>query len=177
GRKKPELKADETVAPAYLAFPLQPPAPLEVGKHSEAVRVGVTFELKISFPAKYKEEVEAALWAWETFGGIGARTRRGFGALQLESCEINGEKKKVAPMNDPLREIPQKLARHIPKELFPENVPHLALKPKLKITGARPNALAAWKHLSEALRSFRQSRSDREGQPSRYGKSDWPEPD
>ncbi|MEN3336147.1 MAG: CRISPR-associated protein Cmr1 [Blastocatellia bacterium] len=177
GQKKPELKAHETVAPAYLVFPLQPPTPLEVGKHTEAVREGVVFELKISFPAKYKEDVEAALWAWETFGGIGARTRRGFGALQLESCEVNGDKKTIPPMNDPAREIPQKLACYIPKELFPENVPHLALKPRLKITGARPKAHMAWKHLSDALRDFRQSRSDREGQPSKYGKSDWPEPD
>src|SRR5205085_2651442 len=70
GQKRLEPKADETVAPAYLAFPLQPPAPLVVGKHSEAVRVGVTFELRISFETKDKQEVEAALWAWETFGGI-----------------------------------------------------------------------------------------------------------
>ena len=77
GQKRLEPKADETVAPAYLAFPLQPPAPLVVGKHSEAVRVGVTFELRISFETKDKQEVEAALWAWETFGGLGARTRRG----------------------------------------------------------------------------------------------------
>lgn len=178
GRKKPESRphAHEDVAPAYVAFPLQPPTPLEVGK-SATVLEGVVFELKISYPTKHKEEVEAALWAWEMFGGIGARTRRGFGALQLEGYEVNGDKKKVIPLNDPFREITQKLARYIPKELFPENVPHLAIKPKLKITGARPKAHAAWKHLSDALRDFRQSRSDREGQPSKYGKSDWPEPD
>jgi CRISPR-associated protein Cmr1 len=179
GRKKPDSrpKAHEDVAPAYVAFPLQPSAPLEVGMQTKAVREGVVFELKISYPAKCKEDLEAALWAWETFGGIGARTRRGFGALQLESYEVNGDKKKVSPMSDPLREIAQKLARYIPKELFPENVPHLAIKPKLKITGARPKAHAAWKYLSDALRDFRQSRSDKEGQPSKYGKSDWPEPD
>ena len=37
----------------------------------------VHFTLTIVYPKAKSKEVEAALWAWETFGGIGARTRRG----------------------------------------------------------------------------------------------------
>ena len=39
------------------------------------------FTLTLSFPERVQEDVEAAVWAWSTFGGLGARTRRGCGAL------------------------------------------------------------------------------------------------
>ena len=55
-----------------------------------SLRLGVEFTLTLSFPKKQQEEVEASLWAWETFGGIGARTRRGFGALCCLSYTQDG---------------------------------------------------------------------------------------
>lgn len=65
---------------AYGAFPLRgtastPHAPLWV--------FDGPFQLEISFPTKWKDEVERALWAWLHFGGLGGRTRRGFGAIEL----------------------------------------------------------------------------------------------
>ncbi len=39
------------------------------------------FKLTLSYPKEYEETINVALWAWFNFGGIGARTRRGCGAL------------------------------------------------------------------------------------------------
>src|SRR5207249_7200252 len=67
---------------SYAAFPFQDD-PQSVRKYR--------FILKLYYPESIKsetntvdlrKEVEAALWAWQTFGGVGARTRRGFGALK-----------------------------------------------------------------------------------------------
>ncbi len=44
-------------------------------------REGVSFELTLRYPPSLASEVAPALWAWLNFGGIGARTRRGLGAL------------------------------------------------------------------------------------------------
>ena len=56
---------------------------------------GHTSLVTITYPTQWSAEIEAALWAWETFGGLGARTRRGFGALHL--LEINGESARSLP--------------------------------------------------------------------------------
>jgi len=45
-------------------------------------RNGVEFELGVTVPAEYRPEVERAIKAWVTLGGVGSRTRRGCGALQ-----------------------------------------------------------------------------------------------
>ncbi|MBP1999086.1 CRISPR-associated protein Cmr1 [Paenibacillus shirakamiensis] len=50
---------------------------------SEALKTcGITFFLTINYKnSELKPEVEAALWAWINFGGLGSRTRRGCGSL------------------------------------------------------------------------------------------------
>jgi CRISPR-associated protein Cmr1 len=45
------------------------------------VKEGGRFTLKISFDRDFEDDISCALWAWVNFGGIGARTRRGLGAL------------------------------------------------------------------------------------------------
>lgn len=89
-----------SLTPAYAAFPLQPSEDeakqlLKTNGETKAVRAEVKFILQIGFKSEHRKEVEAALWAWETFGGVGARTRRGFGALRLASNEerVLGEEK------------------------------------------------------------------------------------
>lgn len=44
-------------------------------------RQGIKFDLCLSCPQHKRDELESALLAWLNFGGIGARTRRGCGAL------------------------------------------------------------------------------------------------
>jgi len=66
---------------SYAAFPLrQTTGRAEPG----GLSFGVEFQLAVTLPTDRarRQQVIAALWAWETFGGLGARTRRGFGALK-----------------------------------------------------------------------------------------------
>ncbi|TFU14832.1 type III-B CRISPR module RAMP protein Cmr1 [Thermus tengchongensis] len=137
---------------------------------------GVEFTLQLRFPERVvlgeeelliEEEIAAALWAWETFGGLGARTRRGFGAFRPEvEKKPRGEGEKV-PQGE---EIRQRLVRYSREGGWPEGVPHLTPK---SLLGVFP---LSWREVAEAYRSFRQMR--RGGQErNRPGRSFWPEPD
>jgi CRISPR-associated protein Cmr1 len=48
----------------------------------------VSFELKLIYPQSLSADVEAAVWAWVNFGGVGARTRRGCGALYCQELSL-----------------------------------------------------------------------------------------
>jgi len=69
--------------PGYALFPFRRTEPkngnpeVPESKGREKIR----FDLTVSFPGELADDVEAALWAWANFGGVGARTRRGCGAL------------------------------------------------------------------------------------------------
>lgn len=170
---------------AYGAFPAQPD--VDKGKPPGLVRKDVRFTLKISFPQNLKvanhdwntrAEVEAALWAWETFGGVGARTRRGFGALGLMS--IDKQNTVFPPAKDAAIHLSQQLQKHLVGGKWPEGVPYVDWQ---RIKAARifkdpqeNNDEQAWVYLLEKLKSFRQRRNP--GQDgNRFGRSKWPEPD
>jgi CRISPR-associated protein Cmr1 len=111
--------------------------------------------------------VEAALWAWETFGGLGGRTRRGFGAVTREDGPGAGT-------------VAAELAKY-------QDNPRIAGVPSLR--GARfvlvprsyDDALAAWKNGLGVLQTLRQGAGFGRNLPSRpmipAGRSRWPEPD
>ncbi|MFQ3631662.1 RAMP superfamily CRISPR-associated protein, partial [Roseiflexus sp.] len=83
---------------SYGAFPLRETRRQrdnqQTGKSQELL-IGVRFRMTISYTKNIEHEVQSALWAWETFGGIGARTRRGFGAIKLEICIRHGIPQKI----------------------------------------------------------------------------------
>ncbi len=141
----------------YLGFPLR-------GEGGWApVREGVTFRLRLRFPERVgdldmAQELEAALWAWETFGGIGARTRRGFGALFREGPRPPREE-----------EIREGLWRYSRLEGWPEGVPHLTPESLVRVVPL------SWKELAERYQAFRQARPG--GNSRSPGRSLWPEPD
>lgn len=171
GRPEVKLRSDTNV-PGYAAFPLQPKKEeARVGMTTKAVRVGVSFTLTISFPRDFREDVEAALWAWETFGGIGARTRRGFGALQLVS--VDNEERRPPPAQRAQEVVIRNFRRHVARDFDLPGVPQLLqhLVVTEKVFG---DAHAAWHFLIEKLQEFRQERYD-----SKYGLSKglskWPE--
>jgi CRISPR-associated protein Cmr1 len=65
----------------YFLFPFQ--------KNNQRPQEGkgyadIAFTLTLDFPTEYHDEVERTLKAWIAFGGIGARTRRGCGALTVK---------------------------------------------------------------------------------------------
>jgi CRISPR-associated protein Cmr1 len=159
---------------SYVAFPLE---------SGQTVQQDVQLTLRITYPQSVREDVEAALWAWETFGGIGARTRRGFGALQLVSVTENGNDKTIdLPTGHADRVIEwleQKLATYNVSSISIDNVPHLGNPAQWVIKRSRGNQdpLTAWEDLFKALRTFRQQRlADRRGGQGR-GRSTWCEPD
>jgi len=150
------------VAPSYLVFPLRPENEelREKGANVEIppLRVGVSFTLHLRFPKEMAEEVLAALWAWETFGGIGGRTRRGFGAFQKSKADSISE----ATIRDTL-------ARYSRREGWPENVPHLTPDSVIYLHPVR------WQETIQCYERFRQWRTrNNQGNP---GRSRWPEPD
>jgi len=157
--------ADDWSILSYAAFPLQ--------ESQGSVMDGVTFELTISYPKtntngmNIGEEVAAALWAWETFGGIGARTRRGFGALHcLDGPVLPTDTNRVK------QSLKAGLLQHVVEGAWPQDVPYLNRDGKdLKVIGVFSDPQKAWEKLISELRRFRQSRE------GGRGPSLWPEPD
>jgi len=151
----------------YVAFPLR-----ELNR--PIVRENVEFVLQIEYPTfseglNFEQEVDITLWAWESFGGIGARTRRGFGALQC--VEVNG-KTFDAPSKDDMKKNIQK---YLPANAtWQAGVPHLSANQdryKIITRGANSNTISIWRELVKQLQSFRQYRN------GRFGRSLWSEPD
>jgi len=187
-----------TVVPSYGAFSLQPTEEertkiLDGELQLRVVRIGVEFELTLGLApeltVEQMEEVDAALWCWETFSGVGGRTRRGFGALQL--VKQDDQMVEAPPLAKVDETIRQRLGEIIASGNWHESVPHVSTKAgQLKLTkmldprvdfttndgDAMPstNALRAWRHLVDSLQRFRQSpRTSTEYR----GRSQWPEPD
>ena len=112
-------------------------------------------------------DVESALWAWVNFGGLGARTRRGCGALfcQGVSPTDNGisqwyrEKLNAYDIMLPDSNSPREWAT-LPRELLV----HAEIMPPQK----------AWNAVIELLRDFRQGTA---GRNRGNGRSRWPEAD
>jgi CRISPR-associated protein Cmr1 len=156
----------------YVAFPLQP-SQEELKRPNpdvKDVRTDVAFTLTISFPVEQKDEIEAALWAWETFGGIGARTRRGFGALHL--LRVNGEDNTDLPPPDVQQAavwLKRKRNQLIVNGKYPPGMPHLSPSAHIRITSLSQNGFEAWRTLAKKLHSFRQIPD------GRSGRSYWPE--
>ncbi|MEW6360684.1 MAG: type III-B CRISPR module RAMP protein Cmr1 [Acidobacteriota bacterium] len=170
-RPKPN---DKWLEIAYAAFALQPTTEeLKAGGNVplRKVRVGVEFTLEISYPNEFEADVQAALWAWETFGGIGGRTRRGFGALQL--LEIDGKKQSL-PDKGKLKEV---IAGRLPNNRsVPEGIPFLNKDCRFELLKGN-DAISVWGMAIEKYRRFRQYRKDKNTRNlSDYGMSQWPEP-
>ena len=160
---------------SYVSFPLQ--------NTGATVLEGVKFRLHIAYPSNYQSDIEAALWAWELFGGLGARTRRGFGAIARDG--------EVTLPADPL-----KVREEIEKQMMPEHlnitgqwvdhVPHVHAG--FVLLPFDTDAIRVWKRLFTLFKSFRQprpqhrrwyldQRTNQRKQRSMPGRNHWPEPD
>lgn len=158
--------------PPYAAFPLLPekeelekPVPFV-----QDVLDGVSFRVRISFPENRQTDVEAALWAWETFGGIGARTRRGFGALRLVAI---GDKNNdnLPSFNAVGTWFSENFKKYLHDGKPPEGIPHISSKMQFHAMLPYKNGKVAWEKLIEKLSHFRQIPDGRDG------RSNWPEPE
>ncbi|MGZ8870538.1 MAG: type III-B CRISPR module RAMP protein Cmr1 [Pyrinomonadaceae bacterium] len=170
---------------SYAAFPLGERDDLpSVRTSSESDRL--SFNLVISFPDEIRQEVAAALWAWETFGGIGGRTRRGFGAFHLVDLSENGSSQSLGrpSVSNAVRSwVEAKMKEFGVTGSWHNDVPHLSSKPTttwLKVTQAKPpekqgrdrhrgsaekkeplTPIEVWEFLIGKLKEFRQARFDK----------------
>jgi len=146
-------------AVAYGAFPLRAKGGPHGRLHDFA---DGTFEVSLRYPAAVADDVRAALWGWAHFGGLGARTRRGFGALAQESPG--------------LPDIDTGWTEFVDEAAVPW--PHLVTKPR-HFESAGGTGRGALDTLLEAMRSIRQlpNVGRNPGQERRPGRSRWPEPD
>jgi CRISPR-associated protein Cmr1 len=115
------------------------------------LQAGYEFRLSLRYPDSIKSDVERALQWWASFGGIGARTRRGFGAVHIKTPGI------VPISSAEVEEV----------------------KGRLLITGKPGNkAEIEWKTAIDRLYSFRQKGGiGRTASTPRPGRSFWPEAD
>ena len=147
---------------AYGAFPLNPEQGAPAGVLHDFGRS--TFTLTIRCPKTQWDAVEEAISAWTTFGGLGGRTRRGFGAV--DSAQ---------------RVHPAALLERLHDRPVIGGVPSLA-GAKLEISSrAWSGPHDAWSTGLTALQDFRQGegigRNPRATGSKRPGRSRWPEAD
>ncbi|WLE96577.1 MAG: type III-B CRISPR module RAMP protein Cmr1 [Candidatus Electrothrix communis] len=117
---------------------------------------------KISF----KDEVEPALQWWASFGGIGARTRRGVGAIKVTDIEEKDNDKKILTVSE------DSIKKH---------------KCEREVLPVKDNATDVWKECIIILQKFRQlsrekgewagvGRKENKTNKKKPSTSNWPEP-
>jgi CRISPR-associated protein Cmr1 len=147
---------------AYGAFPLRDKDP---NSHGVLHNFGEQrFELGFAYPKAIEDDVHAALWAWAHFGGLGGRTRRGFGA--------------IAQTSPAFPTIDEGWTRFV--KTPPVLWPYLNEKPVIALARNGANdGMEALERLLGALRRLRQGPNvgRRAGQGAAPGRSFWPEPD
>jgi CRISPR-associated protein Cmr1 len=121
----------------------------------ERLQEGGGFQLHVSLhqeAANLRDDIEAALWGWLNFGGLGARTRRGAGALYCPQY-AGWDPAKIACDGRP-RDWPTMSGGAV-------------------LWGGQP---LPWRDCwDELLRFYREFRQDRT--PKGRGRSNWPEAD
>ncbi len=161
--------------PAYALFPYQDVA--------GAALEGVRFQLRIDLgaiparqdkPPKTRQELEhavrAALWAWFTFGGIGARTRRGCGSLYCRDFAPDAR----TPPTTWLRDTSVRYVDAAPRQLLVPTLSGARLVVSASNSAVVP--VDSWRRAVNVMRDFRQAPvGRREGKVP--GRSRWPEAD
>lgn len=113
------------------------------------LKPGYGFEVALTCPQSVRDEVDLAIRWWASFGGLGARTRRGFGAFLAEGIE---------PIRHP-------------------DIADRGATLSLRGQGS-PDAGRQWKAAIGALYEFRQGRGTGRNQGgARPGRTFWPEAD
>ncbi len=158
-------------SPPYALFPFQGKQPRSrQGSPEEAPAQFIetsSFTLRLRYPKTLEQDVETAVWAWANFGGLGARTRRGCGALLC---------KELAPRD--VSDVPSWFgARAIDTPSSTRDWP--TMPPNVFIGNSPQVAVDAWKAVIGLLQEFRQgvgiARNPGQ-QDNRPGRSRYPEP-
>lgn len=156
----------------YVLFSFQgkqPKSPNEEPEELPATFIETaSFTLTLRYPEELREDVETAVWAWVNFGGLGARTRRGCGALLC---------KELAPRDTSDLDRWFKSASFA-SESAERDWPTMASRVLVGNQAQAP--IDAWKQVIGCLQTFRQGEGvgrNTGQQKNRPGRSRWPEPE
>ncbi|MEH7635768.1 type III-B CRISPR module RAMP protein Cmr1 [Bacillus pumilus] len=115
-----------------------------------------------------KKEVEAALWAWINFGGLGSRTRRGCGSLYC---------KQFSPYN---KRTKSQLEKWFEQKLLEYDIQLPAssrewptLSREFKVQAFPSSMISSWRSVIQTYETFRR----RSNPNKKMGRSCWPEAD
>ena len=136
----------------YVLFPARKQTGRNATPAKHLIREGMTFDLLISTPSDLmSQRVEPALRWWATFGGLGARTRRGCGQIHVDGPE---------PVNQ--EEAGEFGCKFVFCGNFRSDTP-----------------VGAWKKAVQCLSDFRQKAGigRNQGNDRTPSRSKWPEPD
>ena len=144
------IKGRTSTIPTYALI-------LEGDDNPDLLATGYEFELTLRFQprvtsAQCQQVIEALRW-WASFAGVGARTRRGFGAVRGTGVDA---------------------------AVKPISVDEIESRGGVMVLGSgKSDALEAWKVAVDALKTFRQGAGvgRNPGRHHRPGRSRWPEPD
>lgn len=166
-RVAPKATPREGPLHGYFLFPFQAQqdgTPAAVGRENVSFRVRVLLDSSLS--EAQKREVQNALKAWIAFGGVGARTRRGCGALRATGSSAN---EWLPPAS------PEQLGAWLRQLLPNQVVKQPAVLPSLQ--GARlgfvqniGDATAVWRELGRFWARFRKGHFKEAYQPMKGAK-------
>lgn len=127
---------------------------IDSGDDPYLLQQGYSFSVEISFDRRLADEqrhqvCECLRW-WASFGGVGARTRRGLGAVAVHSDDVD-----LQPVT-------------------PQEIKRLG---GCLVVGQPVDRQRAWTDAVLALQSFRQGGVGRAGGSRGHGRSNWPEAD
>ncbi|MCY7577951.1 type III-B CRISPR module RAMP protein Cmr1 [Bacillus pumilus] len=108
-----------------------------------------------------KKEVEAALWAWINFGGLGSRTRRGCGSLYC---------KQFSPYN---KRTKSQLEKWFEQKLLEYDIQLPASSREFKVQAFPSSMISSWQSVIQTYETFRR----RSNPDKKRGRSCWPEAD
>lgn len=145
------------------------PAANRENRHN-LVKEGLSFTLRLHYRKEYETDVQCAVWAWVNFGGLGARTRKGCGALYCDELAPRDAQTFGTWLKERLKEYEVSSSPI-------GDLPHVGRK---ALFGQKEGgSLVAWSKGLSAIKDFRQksnlARSP--GSGNRPGRSYWPEPD
>jgi CRISPR-associated protein Cmr1 len=122
-------------------------------------------------------DIEAAVWAWINFGGIGARTRRGCGTLFCPKVQPEAPSFHPPSIDDFTQWFKGKAEQYdFPLLTGPVHRAWPTFPSSICLRKGAKDALASWSDAIGVMRQFRQGRNDgRDPGGKTPGRSRWPE--
>jgi CRISPR-associated protein Cmr1 len=155
--------------PPYALFPFQ--GNKREGISPSKCTLNISFELKLTYPGSVSLDVNAAVWAWTNFGGIGARVRRGCGALYC---------KELSPPEPDATKIKSWYESYLDGFGIAPSIRNWPTLPNSLLVQGSSSAMQAWTDVVGLMQTFRQGEKvgrDAGKAPKHPGRSRWPEPE